>query len=176
MGGRYDENTMLQFGDIKLCGRIDRIDLRGGKTQAVVIDYKTSSDTNLTEQAKFNATGTIQVPLYMLAAREIWGFEPVGGEYYGILGKRRRGVYLHEFKDILGLDSGEPYENEFVDGDEFEACIETARDQAIGAAAGIRAAEFPCRPLDEKSCEYCDYGDICRKDTLPATGPDPGEA
>ncbi|MHB9111804.1 MAG: PD-(D/E)XK nuclease family protein [Thermoleophilia bacterium] len=172
VSGRYDEDTMLQFGDIKLCGKIDRIDLRDGKTLAVVIDYKTSSDNNLTKQADFKATGTIQVPLYMLAAREIWGFEPIGGEYYGILGKRRRGVYLEKFRDILGLASGEPYENEFVAEGVFEACIETAKEQAISAAAGIRAGDFPCAPLEDESCKHCDYTDICRKKTLPKPTPD----
>lgn len=172
VSGRYDENTMLQFGDIKLCGRIDRVDLREGKNQAVVIDYKTSSDGNLPMQAKFAEKGTIQVPLYMLAVREIWGFEPIGGEYYGILGQRRRGVYLKKFEDILGLASKEPCDKDFVDEGDFEACIETAKNQAIGAVAGIRSGNFPCEPLDDKSCDYCDYGDICRKKTLDKAKPE----
>lgn len=173
---RYDEQTMLQFGDIKLCGRIDRVDLREGKNQAVVIDYKVSADGNLPRQAKFHDSGTIQVPLYMLAVREIWGFEPIAGEYYGIPGKRRRGVYLKEFEDILGLPSKEPYANDFVEEDDFEARIETARELAIGAVASIRSGDFPCVPRENDNCKYCDYGDVCRKKTLPEAKPAMGSA
>jgi len=167
--GRYDEETMLQFGDIKLCGKIDRIDLREGTNQAVVIDYKTSKDDNLPKRAKFIEEGTIQVPLYMLAAREIWGFEPIGGEYYGILGKRRRGLYLKKFVDILGLDSKEPTKREFVDDDDFESGIEAARKLAIDAATGIRSGDFPCIARNPKTCDYCDYDGICRQITLAGT-------
>lgn len=172
--GRYDEQTMLQFGDIKLCGRIDRVDLREGKNQAVVIDYKVSADGNLPMQAKFEVNGTIQVPLYMLAVREIWGFEPIAGEYYGIPGKRRRGVYLKKFKEILGLPSKEPFATDFVEEDDFEARIETAKDQAIAAVAGIRSGYFPCAPREDKNCDYCDYGDVCRRETLPKAKPAKG--
>ncbi|MBK5225368.1 MAG: PD-(D/E)XK nuclease family protein [Thermoleophilia bacterium] len=165
-GGRYDEETMLKFDDVKLCGRIDRVDIHKGTNQAVVIDYKTSVDDNLPPQKHFERTGTIQVPLYMLALREIWGLEPVGGEYYGIVGKRRRGLYLDAFADILGKDSSEPYSGEFVEAEVFEEIIETARRMALEAAEGIRSGCFDCKPREEKTCKYCNLGGVCRVASL----------
>ncbi|MHB1325807.1 MAG: PD-(D/E)XK nuclease family protein [Thermoleophilia bacterium] len=166
-GGRYDEETMLKFEDVKLCGRIDRVDIRKGTNQAIVIDYKTSMDDNLPRQKHFKKSGTIQVPLYMLALREIWGLEPVGGEYYGIVGKRRRGLYLKEFADILGKDSGEPFPGEFVEAEVFEEIIETARGLALKAAQGIRSGCFDCEPRENSNCKYCNFGGVCRFVSLP---------
>lgn len=161
-GGRFDEETMLNFGEVKVCGRMDRVDLRQGKSQAIVIDYKTSADSRLPSQAKFEASGTLQVPIYMLALRDIWGLEPVGGEYYGILGKKRRGLYLKQYGDILGAASGELVITDLVDEEVFEDRLEKAREMAISAARGIRAGNFDLNPLSPEVCEYCGRDELCR--------------
>lgn len=164
--GLPDEKTMINLGDFMLCGRVDRIDIRGHdgsnfKNQAVVIDYKTGSDKALPPQKKYEEDCTIQLPLYMYAVHEILGLEVLGGEYYGVLGRRRRGLYLDEFADILGKESSEPFEKDYVDEDTFTERLETARKQAIEAAAGIRAGDFKCAP-EKETCRYCSYDCLCR--------------
>ncbi len=160
--GRFDEETMLKIGGFKICGRIDRVDVRRGKNQAVVIDYKASRDDYLPRSDQMEKNGAIQVPIYMVALRDIWGLEPIGGEYCSILGKRRRGIYLKQHESILGLDTSEPYVGDFVEAGVFDKMLETAKSLALEAMMGIRAAHFPSRPRDPKACDHCRLGDICR--------------
>jgi ATP-dependent helicase/DNAse subunit B len=70
----------LELGEgVALRGTIDRIDLAPDGGGAVVRDYKTGS--SVAPAARFAAEGVLQVQLYMLAARERLGLEPIAGLY-----------------------------------------------------------------------------------------------
>ncbi len=166
--GRYDEETMLRFGDIKVCGRIDRVDILRGTNKAIVIDYKASKDSNLPQPSKFEEMGVIQLPLYMLAVRDIWGLDPVGGEYYGIVGERRRGIFLEENgAEIMQESSPELYPDSFVSRDRQDRYLQTAARQAEEAAAGIRAGAFDCVARDPSFCKRCRWSLVCRHENRP---------
>lgn len=158
--GKQSTKSMLIINDIKLKGRIDRVDWED-HNRAVVIDYKTSK--TIKSWDKFQQNKDIQIPLYILALRDIFGFEPVGGEYYALLGEQRRGLYLDGTQDLLGAGAGQMNDQDFVDAAVFDAQLQAARDLAYQAASSIRRGEFPCAPLNRQTdCGYCDFSGICR--------------
>ncbi|MHB8792544.1 MAG: PD-(D/E)XK nuclease family protein [Thermoleophilia bacterium] len=159
--GLPDEKSMIKLGDVKLCGRVDRIDSRGKINQAIVIDYKTGAISTESSQAKFAEKGKFQVPIYMYAVQEILGFEVLAGEYCSVLRNGRRGLYLEEYADALGKGSRETVKTDFVDQETFEERLETARKQAKEAADGIRNGSFDCKQ-SEDTCKYCGLDCLCR--------------
>lgn len=158
--GKQSTERMLKINDIKLKGRIDRVDWED-HNRAVVIDFKTSKNVNSWKD--FQGKKDIQIPLYILALRDVFGFEPAGGEYYALRGEQRRGLYRDGSQEMLGAGSGQMDEKDFVDAEVFEQQLQGARDLAYDAAAAIRRGEFPCEPHNERhDCGYCDFGGICR--------------
>jgi ATP-dependent helicase/DNAse subunit B len=147
----------LDLGEgLRLRGRIDRVDVAVGGTQAVVYDYKgrlAPPAAKWTEQAK------VQVALYMRAVEELLGLEAVGGFYQPLSGAdlRARGVLDGESGVEIECVRGESREHAEVRELLVEA-VATAREAAAQAGRG----ELEPRP---RTCAYrggCMYPTICR--------------
>lgn len=161
-GGRHSTAQMLQIGDVRLKGRLDRVDWTD-RNRAIVMDFKTSK--KVSSWKDFSREKEIQIPLYILALRHVFGFEPLGGEYYALRGTQRRGLYLAGSAEQLGADAGngQMHAADFVEPEVFEEMLQAASDAARDAAAAIRRGEFPCPGAEAKpKCDWCSYGDICR--------------
>lgn len=128
---------------VHLNGVADRVDLLPGRRLRVV-DYKSGS----VPQAK----AALQPPIYALCAKEAlerrdgapWQVEEAS--YLGFSGQR-------SFVPLVRASA--------KDADERLADA-AARVRAV--VDGVRAGQFPPRPLDEMSCRYCAYPSVCRKD------------
>jgi DNA helicase-2/ATP-dependent DNA helicase PcrA len=120
-------------GKNRVIGRWDRIDEEEGTVK--IIDYK-SSDVKDQETAHKKAKESLQLSIYALAYREIFGKIPDYLELYfvenGIIGTSTRSE--EELEDTVRL-------------------IEEA-------ASGIRKREFPPKPSFQ-GCKYCAYKLIC---------------
>ena len=91
----------LEIDGWRLHGAIDRID-RSPDGRALVHDYKVAS--RVTPAAKFEEDGKLQLQLYALAARDLWGVEPVGALYHPLRATRDRsprGLVLEEEREEL---------------------------------------------------------------------------
>lgn len=149
----------LDLGGAKLRGRIDRIDLApdGG---AVVRDYKTSRE--VFGRSGWESRGKLQLQLYILAARERLGLDPIGG-LYTALGARKnrkpRGMLISKDARLDGVATvrGDP-----CDQDEFDAELERARAQASAKAAAMRAGKIDRDPIGGRCPTYCVFQPICR--------------
>jgi ATP-dependent helicase/DNAse subunit B len=155
----------LELGrDVRVRGVIDRIDVEparardGGARRAVVRDYKTGGTRPEFQGARWDLDRRVQVPLYMLAARELLGFDPVGGFYQPLGGDdlRPRGAFLE----------GAPVGTEIVSNDErtreeLEAALESAAQHAATLALRLRAGDVAPHP---ETCSRfgCAYPGICR--------------
>ena len=73
----------LEPEGLRLRGRIDRVDTLGDR--AVVRDYK--GGARVSGVAAWEAEDNLQLPIYMLAVRELLGLEPSGGLYVSLAGK-----------------------------------------------------------------------------------------
>ena len=97
----------LDLGDFTLRGFVDRIDVAPDSTYALVRDYKTSK--KVPGRAKIAEEGKLQLPLYMLVARDLLNLEPVAGLYHPLAAygdRRGRGIAVTE-EHKGGVLSGE---------------------------------------------------------------------
>ncbi len=153
----FDEDGLpaLDLGEgVRLRGRIDRVDI--GAEQAVVYDYKGSSAP---PAARWIADGALQVALYMRAAHQLLGREPVGGFYQPLAGREIRA------RGVLDADSGlelDCVRTDRLAHEEMQELIERCVDVARQAAIEARAGALHPRP---DTCAYsggCAYPTICR--------------
>ena len=174
--GRFGEEEgadrpALDLGDWLLHGAIDRVDEADGR--ALIHDYKVAG--RVTPVARFVEEGKLQLPLYALAARELWGLEPVGALYHPLRAtreRRPRGLVLED--DRGDLDGYGLVGTDVLERDRFEQAIAEARERADRIVARMRGGEITRDPgpppgfRDHDVCPaYCDLAPICRRDRTP---------
>ncbi len=141
----------FQVGLTRVKGRWDRVDLHGDET--VVIDFKTS-DVRTQKDADRRARESLQLGIYGLAYREVYGRPPSRLELH-FLGPRQV---------LVGV--AEP----------DEALLTGAIEVIEHASRGVRAQHFIATPDFYRACRYCAFNSIC---PYTATGdpliPEPGE-
>ncbi|MFH1074594.1 MAG: PD-(D/E)XK nuclease family protein, partial [Candidatus Firestonebacteria bacterium] len=117
----------------KINGRFDRVDLL--ESGAVILDFKTS-EIKIQREADKRAKESLQLSLYALAFKNIFGVLPQSLKLYflesGIIGSRNT-----EEKDL-----------------------EKVRDRIIEVSSGVRKGEFNATP-SFIACAYCAYNQIC---------------
>ncbi|HKH23725.1 MAG TPA: PD-(D/E)XK nuclease family protein [Solirubrobacterales bacterium] len=158
------EKPALPVGTGAVHGQIDRIDLGPGG-EALVQDYK--SGTKVDGGKGMLDRGKLQLQLYLLAARELWGLELAGG-LYRALGARNdddrkpKGLLRKSLKEELaGLH---PRQNDHLDDEAFEAALEAAREKTEGIIASIQAGDIGRRPIGGSCPRYCHFQPICRRE------------
>ena len=120
---------------------------------AIVRDYK---GRTVVGGAKWGDELQLQVPLYLLAVRELLGLDPVGGLYQPLVGRRlgARGLVRD---DVPGRYT----RTDRFGAGAFAAALDDARALAIGTAAELHAGRV--RPCPERcSSRGCRYPGICR--------------
>jgi hypothetical protein len=145
-------------GGVRVRGRIDRIDTGPGG-EAIVYDYK---GRNAVASASWRAKRKFQVALYILAAREVLGLDPVGGLYQPLGARsdeqRARGLVLEHADPGLDTVSTDRHP-----GTAFDAIVDGVVQDVLSAVEELRAGALEPRP---QSCTWndsgCAYPSICR--------------
>lgn len=150
----------LDIGGVRVSGKIDRIDTDPMMTaRAIVVDYKT---TEVSSAAQMAERGEVQVPLYLLALREVLGREPVAGLLVSVRRGQARGLADADASDVLPptLMRGDVLEH-----DAFENALETARGVALERVERMRAGDVRLDPQGggDYCRRVCDYAGICRR-------------
>ena len=153
----------LAGGELRLQGRIDRIDVSADGGEAIVYDYK---GKGAPPQARWVEDANLQVGLYLLALPQLLDVEAVGGLYQP-LGRdddgRPRGLLLE------GADPGlTSVSKDRLAPEEFEALLREVLDAALQAVRGIRSGALVPDPT---SCAYrggCAHPTICRCEAASA--------
>jgi PD-(D/E)XK nuclease superfamily len=117
--------------------------------------------------------GKLQLQLYMLAARELWGRELAGGVYRPLGGtgdRSPKGLLRKELADELaGLD---PRPKDHLDDESFEGALDEARDKAEEIIASIHSGKVVRDPLGGSCPDWCTFQPICRRERgLPEEEP-----
>ncbi len=156
-GAPDDELPALELfdGELRLQGRIDRLDLGAGGTEAIVYDYKGRTAPNPNE---WGEGGRLQVGLYMLAIERLLGLRAVGGFYQPLNASapRARGVVAEDADPGLQTVRGDRRPSPELD-ELLEACAQAARV----AVREVRAGRLEARP-GTCSPDGCAYPSICR--------------
>jgi ATP-dependent helicase/DNAse subunit B len=166
------ERPALELDGWLLHGAIDRID-RTADGRALVHDYKVAG--RVTPAAKFEEEGKLQLPLYLLAAQDLWDLTPAGALYHPLRGtreRRPRGLVLDQ--DRADLGSYGLVGTDVLPDDRFELAIAAARERAGRIVARMRGGEIGRDPgpppgyRDHDVCPtYCALAPICRRDRTP---------
>jgi ATP-dependent helicase/DNAse subunit B len=166
------ERPVLEIDDWGLHGAIDRVD-RDAAGRALVLDYKLSR--TVTPREKFEEQAKLQLQLYLIAVAEHWGAETVGGLYHPLRGtssRRPRGAIREDA--AAALSSYRLYENDVVDGAEFEQMLADARRRAAEIVGRMRRGEIRRDPGPREGLRghdvcpaFCDFAPICRRDRAP---------
>jgi ATP-dependent helicase/DNAse subunit B len=170
-----DDPGALTLGDFDVRGKIDRIDVAPDGRSAVVRDYKTGS--SVSGAAKFEDEGSLQVQLYMLAARRLLHLDPIAGLYQplgAVKDRRPRGLARRDAEHLEGLGLV-TRGKDVCDEDAFEKHLAGAEQAARQTGAELRAGEIGRRPLGGACPRYCTFQPICRLERaigLPTNGDD----
>jgi len=149
--------TANVFPDLRLKGRIDRID--ASATELRVLDYKSGGTSDITVPAIRERGTYLQLPLYARMVQDQYPGKTI--ENLGIYGLRDVEIkWLAKRADVSEL-------------------IQAALGHARAVIDALRRAEFPPEPAGRNDCPTCPHNFICpRKQAItrqppPASRPPP---
>jgi RecB family exonuclease len=119
----------LQVGETKLRGRVDRID-RLASGAVAIVDYKTGKP-----KSQEDADDSLQLSLYALAAREVWGHDVAQLTFYNL------------------------ENNTAITTTRNDAQLEEARVRVQEVAEDIAEGKFDAKPGYQ--CVFCPYRNLC---------------
>ena len=126
----------LTFGkeEVRVGGKIDRIDLTPEGNKALVIDYKLGT-RNLKKKLKQGVE--VQLPVYMLAVKRLLGLDILGAE-------------------LRFIESGK---KAVIDPAQTDDLLKETEQKIVEAAARMRRGDIA---VHSKSCDFCDFDPVCR--------------
>lgn len=148
-------NIETEMGTIHLKGRIDRVDVNHTSKNFAVIDYKTG---NLPPLAEIKSAQSVQLPLYLMAAKTLLfpTYQPAGAYFYALKENDIKGFTIADSADVKLLSKQANLSLETWQ--ELEAKTTAQVNQAV---TNIFKGNFDPKPLDETLCDFCDYRRIC---------------
>ena len=160
-----DQRGPLGLNGLRLHGKIDRVDVAPGRAVGLVRDYKSGKATAAADLEK---EGRLQPQLYMLALRDLWGIEPIGGVYVPLSANdpkkaRPRGILDKREKAEL-LDGDDFVRTDFLDEDKLSETLDAAHARATQIAADMRAGRITRDPIKDKCPRHCSFQPICRRE------------
>jgi ATP-dependent helicase/DNAse subunit B len=148
----------LDLGGFTVSGKIDRIDVDPMSARGIVQDYKSGATSH--SAAQIESEGKLQIPLYILALRDLVGIEPVGGLYRALAGSREaRGMVHADVSDeaVPGLKKAD-----YLEDAEFWDRVEAAQERARAAVARLRVGDVLHDPRGGSCPSWCSRWTMCR--------------
>lgn len=150
----------LFAGDVKVRGKIDRIDINSNSKTFKIYDYKSGKSQIKIKDISLGLQ--LQLPLYLYAAKEIIKAE-LNEEYK----PEEAAIYSLKYKkDDFGI---KPLKTENNPGEEsaqkLETIINSCLEYVNKYVAGIRHGDFRLSQIEkreEKACRFCGFKPICR--------------
>jgi ATP-dependent helicase/DNAse subunit B len=157
-GAAVELQRGLDLGGFTVSGKIDRIDLDPMSARGMVQDYKSGAGAHSAREIE--TLGKLQVPLYVLALRDLVGIEPLGGLYRALAGSRAARGLLRATAEGDGLP--ELQKADLLDEDEFWGAVEAAKERARDAVGRLRAGDVRHDPRGGSCPSWCERYTMCR--------------
>jgi ATP-dependent helicase/DNAse subunit B len=157
-GAAVELQRGLELGGFTVSGKIDRIDVDPMSARGIVQDYKSGSGAHSAREIE--SLGKLQVPLYVLALRDLVGIEPLGGLYRALSGPREARGLLRATAAGDGLP--ELKRADLLDEDEFWGQVDAAVERAREGVARVRSGEVRHDPRGGTCPTWCDRWTMCR--------------
>ena len=166
-----EEIETLKIGDgnkgvIEISGKIDRVDISetNGEKIGVIIDYKYG-------QTEFRLMDLeegldLQLPIYLLALREVFKVTPVAAKFYALKSSKKTGIYNHELINKLSFNIKPAKKSLSVDDKEFNKMLKEAEKHILKFSKEIRNGRIELAPANIDYCGEgnCDFANVCRID------------
>jgi ATP-dependent helicase/nuclease subunit B len=166
-----EETETLKIGDgdkcgIEISGKIDRVDVSevNGEKVGIIIDYKYGqTEFRLTE---LEEGLDLQLPIYILALRDVFRVIPVAAEFYALKSSKKTGIYNRELIDKLKLNIKPAKKSLAVDNKEFNKRLKDAENHILKFSREIRKGRIELAPANIDFCGEgnCDFANVCRID------------
>ena len=146
----------LDLDGLTVSGKIDRIDLDPYSASGIVQDYKSGEAFSA---SRIESERRLQMPLYILALRDLVGLEPLGGLYRSLSGEREaRGMARAGARQsVPGLKP-----TDYLDEEDFWGRVNAAVALARDAAGEIRDGDVRHNPRFGECPAWCGAWPICR--------------
>jgi ATP-dependent helicase/nuclease subunit B len=166
-----DEYETLKIGDvekggIEISGKIDRVDVSevNGEKVGIIIDYK-YGQTEF-RLAELEEGLDLQLPIYILALRDVFRVIPIAAEFYALKTSKKTGIYNRELIDRLKLNIKPARKSLSVDNKEFNKRLKDAENHILKFSREIRNGRIELAPANIDFCGEgnCDFANVCRID------------
>ena len=119
----------------------------------------------MTKGADLEDDGKLQLQLYALALRRLWGIEPIGGVYIPLrgTGQRRPRGFLNKDEDAA-LAGIQVVGGDGMAAEEFEQTLDRAEARAAQIAHQITEGRVRRDPIGGECPPFCHFQTICRKE------------
>lgn len=150
-------------GNVKVRGKIDRVDINEKDNTVKVVDYKLSG--NKPNKDELLQGLSLQLPLYLYAAKELINaqlkknYEPYGSEIYSLkFNNKDFGAKLIKSNRTRSLEKDNMVK---MSEELINICIESINKYVNEIASGkFNLSELEDR--ENKVCRYCNFRSICR--------------
>jgi ATP-dependent helicase/DNAse subunit B len=144
---------------VSITGRIDRIDT-DASNRALVIDYKYSAENKIRERVADTGEGQlVQGGLYLAAAVRLFGVEPAGMLFCGLKKDVTWGGWHADIPGLERLGTRSTRQG-------LQKMMDDAEAAAVRIHESIAAGEIRVRPADPDKCDWCDFRDVCRVESM----------
>ena len=147
----------LELGGFTVSGKIDRIDVDPFSARGIVQDYKLGRAHGARD---IETEHKLQIPLYILALRDLVGMEPLGGLYRGLTGTREaRGLVRADAREdaVPGLKRPD-----YLSEDDFWHQVDEAQARARRAVNRVHAGDVRTDPRSGECPRWCSLWTMCR--------------
>lgn len=147
----------LDWGDVHIEGKIDRIDINGSKNEALISDYKLSP-RDLWK--KIEKGLEVQLPIYAMAVEKLLGLKVVGAELRFLETDKNAtsGLYLESARESLGLGP----KKRLLSRESWDDIMTNTQMNVAKAAQRLKAGDIS---IHSKSCQFCPFDPVCRFET-----------
>lgn len=150
---------------VSVSGRLDRLEigLDEGQEVALVVDFKYGKHGFDDERWAEIQTGTeLQLPIYLIAASEIFGIQPGGAELHALKSDKqaRCGIYDQGAGRAL-YGAAPPPGGKPLPHDEFAQVIQRGKEAVRRCIEAIRSGAIAVTSTDWQQCDSCAFLDLC---------------